>query len=273
MLKKALRPYIPAPVLRIKRALFDWRWFRGRYSTWSEAQKHATGYDQPSILNKVLHATLEVKAGRAGYERDSFLFAVREVEKGLLEALQGVAAGDGGRLRVIDFGGSLGSSYWQHRPELDALREVRWDVVEQSHFVEAGRRFLQDDRLRFFCSIAEAEQAVAHQVLLASGVVHCLPDPHRFLDEFVSHRFQWLVFHNVPLHDDEPDYVMIEHVPPHIYQATYPVWFLNRARFMAHFLRDYTVVQQYPSTAIWNRGWYDYPSTGLVLKLNSAPSP
>ncbi len=218
MIKRILRPLIPLRLRHARRALFGWRWFRGRYSTWPEAQANAMGYDHPAILDKVLRATLEVKAGRAGYERDSCLFPERVVEQGLIQALQGVAGDNDRRLRVIDFGGSLGSSYWQHRPELDAMSEVKWDVVEQAHFVDAGRRFVQNDRLRFFTSIDEAEQATSHQVLLASGAVQFLPDPHGFLDDIVGRRFPWLVLHNLPLHDGEPDYLMVEHVPPSIYR-------------------------------------------------------
>jgi len=264
--KTRLRPYVPALARRAKRVFFGWRWFRGRYPTWEKAQPHAASYDEPSILAKVLHATLEVKAGRAAYERDSVLFFQPVVEAELLACLEQVAAAAGGRLRVLDFGGSLGTTYWQHRARLGHLAELRWDVVEQAHFVEAGRKHLQDDTLRFFPTIDAAERACAHDVLLASGVVHCLPAPHAMLTDFAARALPWLILHNLPLHDDEPDYVMIEHVPPDIYPATYPVWFLNRARFLAHFAAGYTVEQSYASTAIWDRGWQDYPSSGLMLR-------
>ena len=51
------------------------------------------------------------------------------------------AAANGGRLEVVDFGGALGSTWWQHREELSALGLRRWVVVEQPQFIEAGREF------------------------------------------------------------------------------------------------------------------------------------
>jgi putative methyltransferase (TIGR04325 family) len=38
----------------------------------------------------------------------------------------------------LDFGGSLGSSYFQNKKFLDALRLVEWNVVEQENFVATG---------------------------------------------------------------------------------------------------------------------------------------
>jgi putative methyltransferase (TIGR04325 family) len=264
--KNRLYPYVPLMVRRAKRVFFGWRWFRGHYATWEDAQVRAATYDQPRILKKVLHATLEVKAGRAAYERDSVLFHEPAVEAELLDCLRRVAANNGGRLRVLDFGGSLGTTYWQHRTELQLLTELRWDVVEQAHFVEAGRLHLQNDVLRFFKTIDEAEYECPHDILLASTVVQYVRDPHSLLTEFAARSFRYLVLHNLPLHDDESDYVTIEHVPPKIYPATYPAWFLNRVRFLAHFKSNYEVEKSYASTAIWDRGWYDYPSSGLMLR-------
>jgi putative methyltransferase (TIGR04325 family) len=273
-LKKKLRPFVPLFVFRLKRAIFGWRWFRGRYASWDKARVKAIGYDEPRILAKVLSATLEVKAGRAAYERDSVLFFERAVDAELLTCLRQVASQYDGRLRVLDFGGALGSSYWQHRHELSDLVELRWDVVEQAHFVTAGQNHLQDGQLQFFHTLEAALSGAndcAHNVLLASGVIHCLPSPHAVLDQLVRCGVPWMIFHNLPLHSDDSDYVMIQHVPPEIYAATYPVWFLNRRRFLDHFTNRYAVARAYASAAVWIRGWNDYASSGMLLKQVSDP--
>ncbi len=269
--KALLREICPPGLRRAYRALFQWRWFRGRYASWSEAQAHAGSYDEPAILAKVLRATLEVKAGRAAYERDAVLFHEPAPDDSLLAGLMQVAAENGGRLRVLDFGGSLGTTYWQHRRELGRLPELRWSVVEQSHFVAAGRQHLQDETLRFHLTLDEAEQAAPHDVLLLSGVIQCLPDPHAFLADCVRRRPLAILLHNVPLHRGEPDHLRIEHVPPEIYSATYPFWFFNEAGIMAHFAGQYQVEHRYASPAIWWIGMRDYASTGLRLRRLGGP--
>jgi putative methyltransferase (TIGR04325 family) len=264
--KAGFRPLVPIWVRRLKRHLFGWRWFRGHYKTWSEAQAVAIGYDAPTILEKVLRATLEVKAGRGAFERDSVVFETAASDTQLIAELLKIANRNGGRLRVLDFGGSLGTTYWQHRRELNGLVEMRWDVVEQTHFVEAGRTYVAGGSLNFFRDIDEAERHVRHDVLLISTTLQFLPNPHSFLDEIVTRGFPFLLLHNVPLHDDEADYLMVEHVPPDIYTASYPAWFFNRSKFYAHFSAHYVLDVSYASPAIWWVGLHDYPSTGLVFR-------
>lgn len=127
--------------------------FEGNYSTWEAAAAQCTGYDAAPILAKVLDATLRVKRGEAAYERDSVLFDEIEYTSPVTEALMWAAAQSGGRLDVLDFGGALGSSYFQNRAFLADLPQVRWSVVEQAHYVEAGREHIQDETLRFMCRL------------------------------------------------------------------------------------------------------------------------
>src|SRR3546814_11444165 len=62
------------------------------------------------------------------------------------------------RLDVIDFGGSLGSTYRQCRPLLDAVQHLQWHVVAQPHFVEAGRQEVETDELHFWNDISDVPE-------------------------------------------------------------------------------------------------------------------
>jgi putative methyltransferase (TIGR04325 family) len=84
--------------------------FEGSYNTWQEADAHCNGYDNMDILEKVLFATLKVKNGEAVYERDSVIFDQIEYSWPVLTGLMWAAAQNSGCLKVLDFGGSLGSS-------------------------------------------------------------------------------------------------------------------------------------------------------------------
>lgn len=60
-----------------------------------------------------------------------------------------------GALKVCDFGGSLESTYYQNKKFLDKITDVSWGVVEQRHFVDAGKKDFEDDRLKFFNTVDE----------------------------------------------------------------------------------------------------------------------
>jgi putative methyltransferase (TIGR04325 family) len=71
----------------------------------------STGYDSEIILEKTRDALLKVKNGEAAYERDSVLFDEIQYAWPLLTSLMWVAAQAKGILNVLDFGGSLGTTY------------------------------------------------------------------------------------------------------------------------------------------------------------------
>ena len=141
------------------RARFGWKWFIGDYPSWAAARSACSGYDDAGILVRILAATKAVRAGQSAYDRDGVLFPVSKSENGLIAALRTVAGARGGRLRVLDFGGSLGTTYWRHRAELANLRELSWDIVEQRSFVTVGRANFDDTLLRFFETV---DAAVIH---------------------------------------------------------------------------------------------------------------
>jgi len=118
--------------------------FEGPVPSWEEARIASGGYDDASILDKVRDATLKVKHGEAAYERDSVIFPAVAYTWPLLAGLMSTAALHDGRLSVLDFGGSLGSSYFQNRAFLDTLSDVSWGVVEQRHYVACGQELLAD---------------------------------------------------------------------------------------------------------------------------------
>ncbi|RXK53449.1 methyltransferase, TIGR04325 family [Oleiharenicola lentus] len=265
-LRRLFRTVTPLSLRTSLRAIFGWRWFRGDYRTWVEARAVSGGYDDRAILRKVLAATLEVKAGRAAFERDSVLFAQPEPDVALLGILQSIAANSAGRLRVLDFGGSLGSTYWRHRFQLPSGENLRWDVVEQPDYVEAGRRHLADTPLGFYHDVSSAQAAGPHDVLLCSCALQYLDEPFRCLAQWSRLGIPCLLLNNLPLHDHGPDRLCVQHVPPSIYAASYPVWFFNRADFRRRVAAHYEIVKEFDAEARWPVGWGMLQSTGMLLK-------
>lgn len=229
----------------------------GDFASWSEAVRHSRGYDDTSILDRVIAATRLVRDGAAAFERDGVAFAEAATNHALLDGLK-AAVPAGGRLSVLDFGGAIGSVYWQHRAWLDTLAEVRWSVVEQAHFVQAGRAEFADNRLRFYGSI---EECIAHErpaVLLLSGVLPYLPEPHVLLASVSRLGFDHILIDRTGIVGRPADRLTVQKVPRSLYKASYPCWFFNRERLLAHFLPQYELLREY--------GTEDGVDAGFVFK-------
>src|SRR3989344_6555676 len=160
--------------------------FFGNYKTWQEAQADSIGYDSSVILEKVKNSLLKVKRGEAVYERDSVIFDKVEYSWPVLAGLLWVASQKENSLNVLDFGGSLGSSYFQNLNFLKHLKNLKWNIVEQENFVKCGKEFFENDNLKFFHSVEECLSANEIDVLLASSSIQYLEDPYSFLHKIID---------------------------------------------------------------------------------------
>lgn len=203
----------------------------GTYSSWSAAQADSAGYDAGVILECTRAALLKVKRGEAVYERDSVLFNEVQYAWPLLAGLLWVAAKRGGRVEVLDFGGSLGSTWFQNRAFLSGLEAVGWNVVEQPATVEVGLREFADETLRFYPSVAACLADRHPDVIILSSVLQYLEHPYDLLDELARLTNADLIIDRTPFWEGAADRLCVQQVPPTIYPASYPSWIFAEARF------------------------------------------
>lgn len=200
----------------------------GEFATWEEASAQCTGYNAEEILAKVLDAALKVKHGEAVFERDSVLFDHIEYAWPVLSGLMWTAARSSGKLNVLDFGGALGSTYFQNRKFLQSLPDVQWSVVEQVHYAEAGQMHIQDEQLCFYKTITECLRQNKPNVVLLSSVLQYLPHPYVVLSELLSIGADILIFDRTSfMNETKREIIKIQHVPNSIYQASYPIRFFD----------------------------------------------
>ena len=152
-----------------------------------------TGYEAENILAKVLTATLKVKRGEAVFERDSVLFDEIEYAWPVLAGLMWAAARNRGVLNVLDFGGALGSNYFQNQKFLRDLTDTRWNVVEQAHYVQAGQKYIQDGYLRFYQTIEACLQDNQPNFVVLSSVLQYLSQPEVVINRLAEIRADTLI--------------------------------------------------------------------------------
>jgi putative methyltransferase (TIGR04325 family) len=221
--------------------------FTGPYRSWEEATRLSGGYDDREILRTIRTAALKVKRGEAAFERDGVIFRERAYDFPLLSAMLRSALIFGGELSVLDFGGSLGSTYHQCRPFLDGVRRVRWSVVEQESYVKCGREEFETGELRFFGSIGECLKSESPRLALFSAVLQYVPDPDAIVHEVTRAGLETIVVDRTAVDPKRESRIMVQHVPPSIYRASYPFRVFGRSRFLQMFGGRYVLVAEFPS--------------------------
>lgn len=227
---RLLRRLIPPIAIEL---LGRWRGtatrFTGPLASWDAARQRSAGYGAASILEQVARATEKVTSGEAASERDGVLLDRIEYSFPLLATLLRAALENRRGLHVIDFGGALGGSYRECRPFLDAVQPLSWSVVEQEAYVAYGQRRVQNEELRFFRTLPEAIERAQPDVILLSSVLQYLEDPLALLAGVVSLRAPYLVIDRTIVNTSTANRIYVQHVPAHIYSASYPVWSLSES--------------------------------------------
>ncbi len=241
---KAMIPdAMKASVKKIIRSSAKSPW-SGDFRSWEEAKSCSTGYDSSLILEKVKQSVLKVKNGEALYERDSVLFDSIEYSNDVLELFINVL-NEKNELNIVDFGGSLGSSYFQYSRLLNTTKPLHWAVVEQKHFVEAGKLEIEDDHLKFFCSVDDALSFASREILLLSSVLPYIEKPYELLEKLFSYKFWYIIIERTPFIKRETDRLTVQEVPREIYLASYPSWFFNETKFRKYFSNDYSQIREF----------------------------
>lgn len=240
-----LKELIPPVLLKyITGFFYGWN---GNYSTWEEAEKKCSGYESDIIFTKVKESLLKVKNGEAVFERDSVLFDKIHYSLPLLSGLSIVALKNNGKLNILDFGGSLGSSYYQNKNIFKDINEFNWCIVEQPHFVKEGLKSFADNNLHFFYDVNSCMEKYKIDVLLLASVLQYLEDPYLFLDEIISKNIEYIIIDRTPILTEGEDRITIQKVQKIIHEAKYPCRILNEQKLVSYLSNHYDLIFDFES--------------------------
>jgi putative methyltransferase (TIGR04325 family) len=238
-MKNLLKYLLPPALIFLYRKFFiSSIKFSKDYPNWNEAKFYSDGYDLDLILSNVKNASLKVKNNEFAYERDSVLFTQIDYSWQVTTALLLAAAKSQGTLNVLDFGGSLGSCYYQNRIFLNLLSKVHWGIVEQSHFVKVGRENFSDSNLEFYENISDFMLDNLPNVILLSSVLQYLEDPYAEIKKLSHLDATILVLDRTPFYNGDIDKIVIQSVPSQIYKASYPMRIFSKTKFL-NVMKDY----------------------------------
>jgi putative methyltransferase (TIGR04325 family) len=242
--------------------------FFGVYKNWKIAKKYSKGYDQNKILDNALSAAKLVASGKAAYERDGVVFYKNLYSYELITIVLRAATENNNKCTVIDFGGSLGSVYFQNCSFLKGIKNLKWCVVEQNNFVEVGNKYIADDVIIFFNSIKDIlRNFYKPNVIIFSGVLQYLPNPYAILKKAINSRADYIVIDRNPFIVEGKTILSIQKVPKTIVDSSYPVWLFNESELKNIFLKKYKEITAFNAVdGIIGYGQLKAQFKGIVYK-------
>lgn len=219
----------------------------GSYSSWEQALSETGSYDDVSIFNRVLEASRQVRDRQASFERDGLAFS-ETFEWDALPYFQKAANGKK-TVRVLDFGGALGSHYFPTSRALPDM-EFDWTIIEQAGFVKLGKEEFESENLHFEASLEKALEK-EYDLIVLGCVLPYLPDPYAVLNRLLKANASYLLIDKHPIIKAASDRLTIQRIPPSIYEASYPAWFFSESKFLTT-MEEHNLVDLYDCPDIFN---------------------
>jgi putative methyltransferase (TIGR04325 family) len=235
VIKNLLPPIITSLIQNKKR-----KSIYGDFSTWNEAEK-AGGKYAPNM--EVL--VERYKLYRANKPRVYNKYPTNEIWAWCtLSGLQLAARENDNCLKVLDFGGSLGSTYFQLRDYLSSIATLKWCVVEQEPCANAGKLHFEDDKLKFFDSLDVATEKTNFNVLLLGGVLQYLSSPYDTLSLLLKSDFEFVFLDRTPLFPSFDEKIMLQETATILGGSLHPIRILSEEKLMSIFNESYTLLGQ-----------------------------
>ena len=241
-----------------KSKIIEIEWL-GFYNKWEDTEKIVTGYDDIKILENCRNAIIKVRDGLAKYERDSVTFNKIEYSFGLTTALLKSSIENNNLLSILDFGGSLGSSYFQNKDILPSNIKLEWSIIEQKHFVDCGKKLFKDNTIKFYYSIEECLENRKPTVAILSSVIQYLENPFEIINKINSlDGINYIILDRTSFINHSYHKIGIQKI--HNNNTSYPVWFFNEKKIVELF-DNYKLMTSFdnkftPSTTINNIDCY-----------------
>jgi putative methyltransferase (TIGR04325 family) len=250
--KDILKEFLPPVLLKSLRKLTKrtqpqkhprYGWY-GDFADWSEANAQCSGWNDPNVLETTRQTLLKVKNDRDLFEKDCLLYPMFHFPYNyqLLSAFLLISQLNNNKLHVVDFGGSLGSSYFEHRRMLSHLIEFDYKIIEQQPLVEAGKKDFEDEHLSFHHDFATCIATGKPDCVVLSGVFQYLETPVELIEEILRYDVGYIIIDRTPFYLSKPDRITIQRNPPPYRPLIIPCRIFNYNKFKECFLDKYHVV-------------------------------
>ena len=144
------------------------------------------------------------------------------------------------------FRSSLGTTYFQNDRFLNDINLSSWNIVEQPHYVKAGRAHIQDEILRFYDSIENCLNECNPNVVLISSSLQYMPDPGAVLGSLSRIGADAIIIDRTIINNFKSNIIYVQHATPSI-GGSYPCYTISESWLIDTLEKTYDLVESFDS--------------------------
>lgn len=200
---------------------YDGPIWEGVYHSFSEVPAEGPGFDGEIWIS---NSQKRIAALREETERNPLLPPASNYRGVLLPLLAALVynTGKGLRLRILDFGGGVGFTYYQTMWGLPRTQGVEYHIVERESVCKAGREFFgaTHSDLLFLTELPQTEGMF--DIVHLGSAIHYVEDWKQLLSRLCALSRQYLLLVDIPA-GNIPTFATAQHY----HGSKIPVWFFN----------------------------------------------
>ena len=241
--------------------------FKGPFDTWKDALTNSEGYHSSKIIDKLFISAMKVKNKKFAYERDTVLFSQPSYNWMLLYNIFKYF-NNYQNFNLIDFGGSLGSTYFQHKFFFNSFKTMKWNIIEQSKISKIGNRFFRDKNLKFFNNLEPVIKKDKSKFIILDNVLQYIENPSYIIDILSKHKGITIIIDNIFFTEKNKDIIIVQKTPKRIYEATYPLRIFSKSKFLKKIGQHFKIIENKKNNFSFDLSFdnVDYKSEYLIIK-------
>jgi len=192
--------------------------FFGDYPSFAAALAASNHYDAPAVAKRVADSLAAFQTFSLPHFIDSRIQQIHSVFTMLDQ--------DDLPLSVLDVGGAAGV-YFHYLRLLSPRLPLNWTVLELPGIVEAVRNI--PSPVTFVDQIERADRV--YDVALASGSLQYFEDPAAGIKTCFE-KGKRIILNRMPVTAEPEHTIRVQKVPPHLHEASMPVWFFSEDRLI-----------------------------------------
>lgn len=193
--------------------------WEGVYPSFRETPSSGPGFNE----DKWIRGSLEkIRAVRRESARKMTVSPVTQYRESLLPFLAAVVFHESGGVRILDFGGGIGFSYYQVLHGLPNAENLEFHVVEIEALCKAGKQYFRNEPRIFFHSFLPQEAETTFDIVHMGSSLHYCEEWEDTLSRLCRYRPRYFLLTDLPA-GDIPTFATVQNY----YTSKIPVWFFN----------------------------------------------